>query len=441
MTQPVIHVKDLSKCYQIRSTTTKPYHSLREDLVDGFKGLLRGQWRQSQPEDFWALKDVSFDVNQGEVVGIIGRNGAGKSTLLKILSRIVRPTSGEVAIRGRVGSLLEVGTGFHPELTGRENIFMNGAVLGMKRAEIVRKFDEIVSFAEVEKFLDTPVKFYSSGMYVRLAFAVAAHLEPEILIVDEVLAVGDAQFQKKCLGKMSEVSQKDGKTVLFVTHQMSMISALCQKAILLEQGEITKLGASSEVVLSYYYSDNSSPAHINFTNAKQRIGDEYAQLLECCVKNGKGEIITEATFDDEIIIGMRYKILLERKFERVYPYPNCNVFSGDGTHVFYTTVPNSQLSCPDMGEYTAEFSIPSNFLNSGTYFVGLALSTCDNGIKVHFYEQNALCFQIKENLDDTLYDARNGWSGVLPGIVHPKLMWKLEAVSSTSFDLKHKVPV
>ena len=223
MTEPVIQVRNLSKCYQIRSTTPKPYHSLREDLVDGFKGVLRGQWGQSQSEDFWALKDVSFDVNQGEVVGIIGRNGAGKSTLLKILSRIVRPTSGEAIIRGRVGSLLEVGTGFHPELTGRENIFMNGAVLGMKRAEIVRKFDEIVAFAEVEKFLDTPVKFYSSGMYVRLAFAVAAHLEPEILIVDEVLAVGDAQFQKKCLGKMNEVS-REGRTVILVSHQIGAIN-------------------------------------------------------------------------------------------------------------------------------------------------------------------------------------------------------------------------
>jgi lipopolysaccharide transport system ATP-binding protein len=384
------------------------------------------------------LKDVSFDVNQGEVVGIIGRNGAGKSTLLKILSRIVRPTSGEVIIRGRVGSLLEVGTGFHPELTGRENIFMNGAVLGMKRAEIVRKFDEIVAFAEVEKFLDTPVKFYSSGMYVRLAFAVAAHLEPEILIVDEVLAVGDAQFQKKCLGKMNEVSQKEGKTVLFVSHQMSMISSLCQKAILLEQGKITKLGSSSDVILSYYYSDNSSPAYINFTKAKQRIGDEYAELLECYVKNRQGEIITEGSFDDEIIIGMRYKILLDREFDRVYPYPNCNVFSGDGTHVFYTTMPNSQIPYPKIGEYIAEFAIPRNFLNSGTYFVGLALSTCDNGVQVHFYEQNALCFQIKENLDNTLYDTRNGWSGVLPGVVHPQLSWKLQPVIPNSFGLEYR---
>jgi lipopolysaccharide transport system ATP-binding protein len=337
-----------------------------------------------------------------------------------------------------VGSLLEVGTGFHPELTGRENIFMNGAVLGMKRAEIVRKFDEIVAFAEVEKFLDTPVKFYSSGMYVRLAFAVAAHLEPEILIVDEVLAVGDAAFQKKCLGKMNEVSQKEGKTVLFVSHQMSMISSLCQKAILLEQGEITKLGLPSEVILSYYYSDNSSPAYINYSNARRRVGDEYAELLECYIKNKGGEIITEADFDDEIVIGMRYSVLLNRKFERVYPYPNCNIFSGDGTHIFYTTVPNSQLFCPSVGEYIAEFSIPSNFLNAGTYFVGLALSNCDHGIKVHFYEQNALCFQIKENIENTLYDDRNGWSGVLPGVVHPKLSWKLQPFTSTNFDLENK---
>ena len=258
MTQPVIQVKDLSKCYQIRSTAPKPYHSLREDLVDGFKGLLRGEWGQSQSEDFWALKDVSFDVNQGDRIGIIGRNGAGKSTLLKILSRIVRPTSGEAIIHGRVASLLEVGTGFHPELTGRENIFMNGAVLGMKRAEIVRKFDEIVDFAEVEKFLDTPVKFYSSGMYVRLAFAVAAHLEPEILIVDEVLAVGDAAFQKKCLGKMEDVAEKEGRTILFVSHNIAALKSLCSKACLLNNGVVQDQGLTGNILNTYLKKFTSS---------------------------------------------------------------------------------------------------------------------------------------------------------------------------------------
>ncbi|MFN5862715.1 MAG: ABC transporter ATP-binding protein, partial [Pseudanabaena sp.] len=209
-------------------------------------------------EEYWALKDVSFEVKQGDRIGIIGRNGAGKSTLLKILSRITEPTSGKISIKGRVSSLLEVGTGFHPELTGRENIYLNGAILGMDRAEIKRNFDEIVSFAEVEKFLDTPVKHYSSGMYVRLAFAVAAHLEPEILIVDEVLAVGDAQFQKKCLGKMKDVSG-EGRTVLFVSHSMPTITSLCSNVILLDKGNLIKRGNASEVIMQYYTSGVSSP--------------------------------------------------------------------------------------------------------------------------------------------------------------------------------------
>jgi len=250
MTKPVIQVRDLSKSYQIRSTTKKRYHSLRDDLMDGIKGLLKRPWQSQQTETFWALKDINFDVNQGDIVGIIGRNGAGKSTLLKILSQIVPPTSGEITIRGRIGSLLEVGTGFHPELTGRENIFMNGAVLGMKRLEISRKFDEIVAFAEVEKFLDTPVKFYSSGMYVRLAFAVAAHLEPEILIVDEVLAVGDAAFQKKCLGKMEDVG-KEGRTVIFVSHNMQAVTRLTNRCIVLCTGQSKYNGLTSDAVNFY----------------------------------------------------------------------------------------------------------------------------------------------------------------------------------------------
>ena len=373
MSDTVIKVENLSKRYVIGHQRQERYNTLRDAIANGARSLKQKIFSPQQKladsahEEFWALKDVSFEIKRGDRVGIIGRNGAGKSTLLKILSRITEPTSGRISIKGRVASLLEVGTGFHNELTGRENIFLNGAILGMSRAEINKKFDEIVDFAEVEKFLDTPVKHYSSGMYVRLAFAVAAHLEPEILIVDEVLAVGDAAFQKKCLGKMEDVSN-EGRTIVFVSHQMSMISSLCEKAILLEYGKITNLGLSSDVVLSYYYSNNSSPAYIDFTKTNQRVGDDYAELLECYVKNISGEIISEGDFDDEVIIGMRYKILIEKRFEHVYPYPNCNIFSGDGTHVFYTTIPNSQIPYPKSGEYIAEFAIPSNFLNAGTYF-------------------------------------------------------------------------
>jgi lipopolysaccharide transport system ATP-binding protein len=289
MSQPVIQVRDLGKLYRIRSTERSPYSTFREDMVNGIKRFVRGDFGQSQSEDFWALKDVSFDVHQGEVVGIIGRNGAGKSTLLKILSRIVQPTTGEAIIRGRVGSLLEVGTGFHPELTGRENIFMNGAVLGMKRAEIKKQFDAIADFAEVEKFLDTPVKFYSSGMYVRLAFAVAAHLEPEILIVDEVLAVGDAAFQKKCLGKMGEVSERGGRTVLFVSHNMSAMQNLCSRVIYLEGGIIMDDGNSQKVIEQYIMVSNNSKNQKNLAKMIRNNNElgMKAKICQCYILNSR----------------------------------------------------------------------------------------------------------------------------------------------------------
>jgi lipopolysaccharide transport system ATP-binding protein len=257
-----IAVENLSKRYQIGVNQATRYRTLRESISGGFVSLrerLRGANGASSSVRLssgthWALNDVSFDIQPGEVVGIIGRNGAGKSTLLKILSRITEPTSGRAQIRGRIGSLLEVGTGFHPELTGRENIFLNGSILGMSRREIGRKFDEIVAFSEVEKFLDTPVKRYSSGMFVRLAFSVAAHLEPEILLVDEVLAVGDAQFQKKCLGKMDHIAQ-GGRTVLFVSHQMSSVQRLCRQCLLLDKGRLKSFGAKDEIVAQYLSED------------------------------------------------------------------------------------------------------------------------------------------------------------------------------------------
>ena len=267
MSDSIISVENLSKKYLIRHERQGNYTNLRDVIANKarqtFKSVTHLIGRPSSNrtsdsktiEEFWALKDVSFEIKQGEVVGIIGRNGAGKSTLLKILSRITEPTTGSVKIKGRVASLLEVGTGFHPELTGRENIFLNGAILGMTKAEIKRKFDEIVAFAEIEKFLDTPVKRYSSGMYVRLAFAVAAHLEPEILLVDEVLAVGDAAFQKKCLGKMGDVAKK-GRTVLFVSHNMAAVTQLCAKTILIKSGQLAGYAATSDIVPEYLASSS-----------------------------------------------------------------------------------------------------------------------------------------------------------------------------------------
>lgn len=247
-----IRVSHLSKQYKLGGPQ-EPYHTFRDAIVNSLKVPIKVFHKAPSGEGFWALKDVSFEVEAGEVVGIIGRNGAGKSTLLKILSRITSPTEGTVELHGRVGSLLEVGTGFHPELTGRENIYLSGSILGMKRREIDAKLDEIVKFSEIEQFLDTPVKRYSSGMYVRLAFAVAAHLEPEILIVDEVLAVGDATFQKKCLGKMGEVA-KEGRTVLFVSHNMGAIESLCQKTILMMMGTISTIGTTKDVINNYLIS-------------------------------------------------------------------------------------------------------------------------------------------------------------------------------------------
>lgn len=268
MSDIAIKVENLSKVFHIG---IKDRGLLSERISHGIKSLFSRNGKSEDPTEFWALRDINFEIKEGDAVGIIGRNGAGKSTLLKILSRITEPTTGRVTINGRVASLLEVGTGFHPELTGRENIFMNGAILGMKQAEIKRKFDEIVDFSGIEKFIDTPVKHYSSGMYVRLAFAVAAHLEPEILVVDEVLAVGDAEFQKKCLGKMEDVSSKEGRTVLFVSHSMTAISSLCSRAIFLEKGRIEFMGEVSVAVNRYLQRQNlaSASAQIDPNNVKQ----------------------------------------------------------------------------------------------------------------------------------------------------------------------------
>src|SRR3990167_8845525 len=257
MEQPIITIKGIGKKYNI-THQRGGYVALLDVLTNILKSplnFLKYKAKEivglDKKEEFWALRDINFTVNKGEVIGIIGRNGAGKSTLLKILSQITPPTTGEIKIHGRVGSLLEVGTGFHPELTGRENIFLNGAILGMKKTEIIKKFDKIVKFADIEKFLDTPVKHYSSGMYVRLAFSVAAHMEPDILIIDEVLAVGDVEFQKKCLGKMEEVTKKDGRTIFFVSHNMGAIQSLCTRAILLEKGRLAAEGAPADVIRRY----------------------------------------------------------------------------------------------------------------------------------------------------------------------------------------------
>lgn len=415
----VITVENLSKKYIIGHQKRERYTALRDVLADGAKRMTHKLCHpftapKNDPthEEFWALRGVSFDIKQGDRVGIIGRNGAGKSTLLKILSRITEPTSGRVTIKGRVASLLEVGTGFHPELTGRENIFLNGAILGMSKVEIKRKFDEIVAFSEVEKFLDTPVKRYSSGMYVRLAFAVAAHLEPEILIVDEVLAVGDAQFQKKCLGKMEEVG-KEGRTVLFVSHNMAMISNLCQKGIYLDSGKIVLQGDVSQVIQRYYQIANDKNDVAN-----RRIGSDAIELLSTELVGLNGNL--ETTIHDELTIRMRYKI---KKNIDARCVPNFHFFAPDGSYIFVTNA--SEISKLPPGIYQADCKVPGGLLNEGAYFVGVAMTSYfDAGtFEVDFFERNALTFNVIDPMDER--SNRYGYAGPVPGIVRPKLDWHI----------------
>ncbi|MDP2176982.1 ABC transporter ATP-binding protein [Methylicorpusculum sp.] len=418
-----ISVENLSKSYFVghNSAKSERYTALRDvvarnaiNLARKTRDMFRGQAivQGDEIEEFWALRDISFEIQQGDRVGIIGRNGAGKSTLLKVLSRITEPTKGRIKINGRVASLLEVGTGFHPELSGRENIYLNGAILGMSRTEIHKKFDEIVAFAEVEKFLDTPVKRYSSGMYVRLAFAVAAHLEPEILIVDEVLAVGDMQFQKKCLGKMEEVSHQ-GRTVLFVSHNMAMISNLCQKGIMLDAGQLEFQGQISEAILHYYQKQNEQSVRYS-----KLFESENAALVS-------GELIglsdtSDISIHDELIIRMRYKI---KKSINGKCVPNFHFSASSGTCVFVSNADGVTVKSP--GEYIADCKIPSNLLNEGAYFVGLALTTyLDSGsFEVEFFDRNALTFNVIDPMDER--SNRYGYAGIVPGVVRPKLIWNI----------------
>lgn len=368
-----------------------------------------------------ALDDISYEVSKGDIIGIIGRNGAGKSTLLKIISKITAPTKGKVKIKGRVASLLEVGTGFHPELTGRENIFLNGAILGMNRKEIRQKFDEIVDFAEISAFIDTPVKRYSSGMYVRLAFAVAANLDPEILLIDEVLAVGDARFQKKCLGKMENVSTAQGRTILFVSHNMAMITSLCKSAILLDSGRIVDYGCTSEVVLSYYTQHENSPAFFDCLKMGKYIGDEHARLISGSVLDRQGNIANEIDIREPVTVTMFFRITRSEHYRFM---PNFHFYAPDGTCAFISC--SQEVTTTD-GEYEAVCTVPGNYFNDGTYFVGLALSSMEKGVKAHFYEQNALSFNIKDPIDNV--PTRNGYAGPIPGMVRPQLEWEIRCVS------------
>jgi len=364
---------------------------------------------------FLALDDLTFEVRQGDALGIIGRNGAGKSTLLKIISKVTSPTSGVVKIRGRVASLLEVGTGFHPELTGRENIYLNGAISGMNKKEIKNKFDEIVAFSGVEKFIDSPVKRYSSGMYVRLAFAVAAHLGPEILIVDEVLAVGDIQFQKQCLGKMDDIS-KGGRTVVFVSHSLQTIASLCRECILLDQGKIKKRGLPSEVILEYLGEGGSSCA--DFTKLGRTVGDNFVQLVMGIVQDADNEVITEIDIREPLKISMHFTVKQDTSIRYI---PNFHFTVPGGTYAFVSSP--SSISELSSGNYIATCNIPGNFLNEGTYYVGLAITSYEPGMTIHFFEPNVLTFSIRDPMENCVGRYGFGYANVMPGIVRPNLDW------------------
>ena len=374
----VIEVSDLGKKYMISHQGEPRYQALRDVISDGAKRLVKKGQPVPRREEFWALRHASFSIYEGDKIGIIGRNGAGKTTILKLLSRVTSPSEGKIKIKGKISSLLEVGTGFHPELTGRENIFFNGAVLGMSRIEIKKKFDEIVEFAEVEKFLDTPVKRYSSGMFVRLAFAVAAHLDAEILLIDEVLAVGDLKFQEKCLGRMDDISTREGRTILFVSHNMAMIRNLCERGILLDNGEIVEEGNMEDVISAYEYKNVSEGSlwknkrgieEINFLDVQTVSFLDEKLNRKRTFFNSEKIIVKFDFYVNEPHSQMKIQIYLNKHGELVFTYP------------FFL----SQKEPLTKGYYTLYSEIPPYLLSSGRYFLNLNVSFIMCSFLLHFW--------------------------------------------------------
>jgi lipopolysaccharide transport system ATP-binding protein len=424
-----IRVEGISKKYQIGRKQAK-YRTLRDTLADAFvspfrraRRLLRGQATGAAEldETIWALRDVSFEIKRGEVVGLIGRNGAGKSTLLKILSRITEPTAGFADVYGRVGSLLEVGTGFHQELTGRENIYLSGAILGMKRVEVDRKFDEIVDFSEVEKFIDTPVKHYSSGMYLRLAFAVAAHLDPEVLLVDEVLAVGDTRFRRKCLGKMEDVGQ-EGRTVLFVSHNMAAISRLCERTILVDEGRLIEDGPSHQVIRAYLNYGEGTMAAREWPDSAQAPGGDVARLRAVRVRTVDGRVAEAVDIRRPVRVEMEYEVL---KSGHVL-LPHFYFWNQEGVNVFGTLDldPDWRSRPRPAGRYVSSVHIPGNFLSDGMLFVNAALGVVSNPYTPQFWERSVVAFEVVDSFGGD--SARGDWTGSMGGAVRPLLQWDTE---------------
>ena len=414
-----VTVQGLAKRYRIGELQSA-YGTLRETLVSGARQLARLD-HTPHYEDLWALRDVSFELQEGNVLGIVGRNGAGKSTLLKILTRITTPTSGRATINGRVGSLLEVGTGFHPELTGRENVFLNGSVLGMKRKEIARKFPDIVEFSGVERFIDTPVKRYSSGMSVRLAFAVAAHLEPEVLLIDEVLAVGDAEFQRRCLGRMEDFSQS-GRTVIFVSHQMQAISQLCDRALQLEDGQIVNDGPASDVVAQYLQSVGGGGSERYWPDPETAPGDGTVRLRSVRVVNEDGTLVDS--------VDVRGPVGIEIGFTVVGSYglavcPKIKVVDRQGEVAFNAMDTGQRWHDRKPGDYVSTAWIPGNFLNEGLTTVEVAVVSLA-GAKLHPRAgvRDAVAFHVQDPGEGD--SARGLFTGQWKGVVRPLLAWTTE---------------
>jgi lipopolysaccharide transport system ATP-binding protein len=414
----VIEADGLSKRYRIGQLQAG-YDTLRDTIAHSTNRVLRREHR-AHGEEIWALRDVAFSVKQGEVLGVIGPNGAGKSTLLKILTRITAPTSGEAVIRGRVGSLLEVGTGFHGELTGRENIYLNGSILGMSRREIATKLPEIVEFSGVEKFIDTPVKRYSSGMYVRLAFSVAAHLEPEILLVDEVLAVGDAEFQRRCLGRMEELSST-GRTVLFVSHNMQVMARLCDRAILLREGRVVMDGASEEVVAHYLQTEAGSSSRRVWPDLETAPGRKRARLREVRVVDEHGDLLDAADVRRPVGIEISFTLLRDD----VPVFPKIKVVDREGTTAFNALDTSDYWQGVPTGDYLSTVWIPGNFLNEGLYSVEVAL--CSIGMVgstklVHQVQvPDTVAFHVHDPGEGD--SAKGRFGGSIRGAVRPLLDW------------------
>ena len=417
----IIEAKNISKKYNI-THQKGGYVALRDVLTNIAKKpftFLKQKAKivigKTGKEEFWALKDINFSVKKGEAVGIIGANGAGKSTLLKILSQITPPTTGEIIMRGKVASLLEVGTGFHPELTGRENIFLNGAILGMKKKEIEKKFDEIVKFAGVKKFLDVPVKRYSSGMHVRLAFSVAAHMEPDILLVDEVLAVGDAEFQKKCLGKMDEVTKKSGRTILFVSHNMSAIQNLCKRCILLEDGKIKMIGETKDVINSYLNKNKVSKNLLEqkWDNIKKAPGNENAKLLKASVCSLDSKSNNNFTTDTSLLFNFCFYNLMKGKNNLDITF---HLTNENGILILAESTAFSKEKFFKKGKICGSCIIPS-ILNKGTYIVNKLILVKEKN-QIIYIHKNVLIFNIINSFQKT-----NNFERQVKGVIRPKLKW------------------